>query len=59
MEGQNRWESCLPGLKRTINAESGILYSHNAYGIEPYNSTKNCFLTIIVPIKYRIRIRVC
>lgn len=59
MDGQNRWDSCLPGLKRSVHAESGILYSHSTYGTEPYNASKNCFLTITVPLEYRIRFRVC
>lgn len=58
MDGNGSWDSCTPGLKRSVNAESGLLISHNGYGTQPYNSSKNCFLTITVPVGFRIRIKV-
>ncbi|KAH7704970.1 CUB domain-containing protein [Aphelenchoides avenae] len=58
MDGRHKWDVCLPGLKRTINAETGILISHHDYGTSPYGAQKNCLLTITVPVGYRIRLRV-
>uniref|UniRef100_A0A915D7J0 CUB domain-containing protein n=1 Tax=Ditylenchus dipsaci TaxID=166011 RepID=A0A915D7J0_9BILA len=57
MDGHSRWDSCLPGLKRSVNGESGLLISHSAYGTQPYNGSKNCFLSVTVPLGYRIRIK--
>lgn len=58
MDSEGNWDGCTPGLRRSVSAESGLLISHNGYGTQPYSSPKNCFLTIIVPLDFRIRIKV-
>jgi len=57
IDGDQRWDSCLAGLKRSVSGESGILISHTQYGATAYNGSKNCFLTLTVPIGYRLRLR--
>lgn len=58
LDGRHRWDTCVPGMKRTASGESGLLISHDLYGTMPYNASKNCFLMVTVPIGYRIRLRV-
>ncbi|KAI1725723.1 CUB domain-containing protein [Ditylenchus destructor] len=58
VDGRSRWDTCIPGLKRSVTGESGLLISHSSYGSQPYNGSRNCFLTITVPVEYRIRIKV-
>ena len=36
---------------------SGIIFSHSYYGRAPYNASRNCFMMIVAPVGYRIRLR--
>lgn len=36
---------------------SGIIFSHSYYGRTPYNASRNCFMMIVAPAGYRIRLR--
>ena len=47
------------GVKEVTHAAStGILYSHKAYGLEPYSADTqtNCIMSITAPTGYRIRL---
>ncbi|KAL3070343.1 hypothetical protein niasHS_015582 [Heterodera schachtii] len=57
VDGINPWDNCRPGLKRSLSALTGVLISHHSYGSEPYNGSRNCFLTVAVPIGYRLRLK--
>ncbi|PIO70590.1 hypothetical protein TELCIR_07550 [Teladorsagia circumcincta] len=37
---------------------SGVIYSHSLYGRAPYNASRNCFMMLIAPLGYRIRLKV-
>ncbi|KIH43381.1 Low-density lipoprotein receptor domain class A [Ancylostoma duodenale] len=49
---------CKTRLERRITGLSGVIYSHSLYGRVPYNASRNCFVMLIAPIGYRIRLRV-
>uniref|UniRef100_A0A914HXE9 CUB domain-containing protein n=1 Tax=Globodera rostochiensis TaxID=31243 RepID=A0A914HXE9_GLORO len=57
VDGINPWDNCRPGLKRSLSALTGLLISHSAYGSEPYNASRNCFLTVAVPVGFRLRLK--
>lgn len=42
----------------SVSGLSGVLYSHSLFGRMPYNASRNCFLMLIAPIGYRVRVRV-
>ncbi|KAF7632759.1 CUB domain-containing protein [Meloidogyne graminicola] len=57
VDGSQPWDNCRPGLKRSLSSLTGLLLSHPFYGSLPYNSSRNCFLTIVVPLGYQVRLK--
>nr|CAD2192008.1 unnamed protein product [Meloidogyne enterolobii] len=57
VDGSQPWDNCRPGLKRSLISLTGLLLSHPFYGSLPYNASRNCFLTIAVPVGYRVRLK--
>ncbi|VDP12915.1 unnamed protein product [Onchocerca flexuosa] len=57
-DGASYSDNCKSKLERSVTALSGLLISHQLYGSIPYNASKNCFLLIMAPSGYRIRLRV-
>ncbi|WKY05330.1 hypothetical protein Q1695_005942 [Nippostrongylus brasiliensis] len=57
-DGNDQFNLCKTRLERRITGISGVLYSHSLYGRAPYNASRNCFIMLVAPIGYRIRLRV-
>ncbi|KAL6724370.1 hypothetical protein Aduo_019265 [Ancylostoma duodenale] len=57
-DGNDHMNQCKTRLERRITGLSGVIYSHSLYGRVPYNASRNCFVMLIAPIGYRIRLRV-
>ncbi|VDP41706.1 unnamed protein product [Heligmosomoides polygyrus] len=57
-DGNDHLNQCRTRLERRITGLSGVLYSHSLFGRMPYNASRNCFLMLIAPIGYRVRVRV-
>ncbi|VDM79066.1 unnamed protein product [Strongylus vulgaris] len=57
-DGNDYMNQCKTRLERRITGISGVIYSHSLYGRVPYNASRNCFVMLIAPIGYRIRLRV-
>uniref|UniRef100_A0A0K0D3F6 CUB domain-containing protein n=1 Tax=Angiostrongylus cantonensis TaxID=6313 RepID=A0A0K0D3F6_ANGCA len=54
----NFLNQCKTRLERRLTGLSGVIYSHSLYGRAPYNGSRNCFMMLIAPIGYRIRLKV-
>uniref|UniRef100_A0A914VXU3 CUB domain-containing protein n=1 Tax=Plectus sambesii TaxID=2011161 RepID=A0A914VXU3_9BILA len=48
---------CRSKLEKRVSGMSGIIYSHQPYD-EPYGAGKNCFIMVVVPAGFRIRLKV-
>uniref|UniRef100_A0A1I7XEC3 CUB domain-containing protein n=1 Tax=Heterorhabditis bacteriophora TaxID=37862 RepID=A0A1I7XEC3_HETBA len=57
-DGSGNTNQCRTRLERRITGLSGVIYSHSLYGRAPYNASRNCFMMLVAPIGYRIRLRV-
>ncbi|KJH41256.1 Low-density lipoprotein receptor domain class A [Dictyocaulus viviparus] len=57
-DGNDYMNQCKTRLERRITGLSGVIYSHSLYGRAPYNASRNCFMMLIAPIGYRIRLKV-
>lgn len=56
-DGNDGIHQCATRLERKVTGYSGIIYSHSLYGRAPYNASRNCFMMIVAPAGYRIRLR--
>ncbi|KAK5982157.1 Low-density lipoprotein receptor domain class A [Trichostrongylus colubriformis] len=58
LDGNDPFNQCKTRIERRITGFSGVIYSHSLYGRAPYNASRNCFMMLIVPLGYRIRLKV-
>nr|CDJ98395.1 CUB and Low density lipoprotein-receptor domain containing protein [Haemonchus contortus] len=57
-DGNDPFNQCKTRIERRITGFSGVIYSHSLYGREPYNASRNCFMMLIAPLGYRIRLKI-